>query len=88
MHDPGYQDHHIAEQAAARQDGYSDELIDGLENVVRIPTLRHQEINGWYGRKNEDFGGLSPREYLRGKSWEERVRVGQYALVRHGVLKP
>jgi hypothetical protein len=84
----GYQDHHIVEQEAARRDGFSDAVIDGRDKFVRIPTLRHDEISGWYGRNNRDFGGKSPREYLWGKPWSERTRVGHEALVRHGVLKP
>jgi hypothetical protein len=83
-----YNDHHIVEQAPAERDGFPRSEIDAPSNVVRIPTLRHWQINGWYGRPNKDFGGLSPREYLRGKSWDERVRVGRDALVKFGVLKP
>jgi len=83
----GYEVHHIVEQTAAR-DGHSREDIDGPDNLVRIPTLKHWEITGWYMTPNEDFGYLSPREYLRGKSWEEKRRVGLDALIDSGVLKP
>jgi hypothetical protein len=31
---------------------------------------------------------MSPREYLRGKSWNERVDVGWDALIKRGVVKP
>jgi hypothetical protein len=55
---------------------------------VRVPTLKHWEITGWYMTKNKDFGGVSPRDYLRGKSWDEKVRVGRDALIRYKVLKP
>jgi hypothetical protein len=37
---------------------------------------------------NVDFGGLSPREYLSDKSWEERRQVGRSALIIFKVLKP
>lgn len=84
----GYQLHHIVEQTPAAQDGYPRSMIDSADNVVRIPTLKHWEITAWYQTRSDQFGGLSPREYLRGKSWEERRRVGLEALVRHGVLKP
>jgi hypothetical protein len=84
----GYEIHHIAEQDAAEKDGFPRSLIDSSENVVRIPTLKHWEITGWFMTPNEDFGGTSPRAYLRGKTWAERVRVGQDALVKFGVLKP
>jgi hypothetical protein len=84
----GYQRHHIVEQTPAEQDGYSRTLIDGPENLVRIPTLKHREITSWYQAKNETFGFRSPREYLQGKSWDERRRVGIQALIDAGVLEP
>jgi hypothetical protein len=84
----GYQDHHIVEQTEARRDGYPESMIGGAENVVRIPTLKHREITNWYQTKNPDYGGMRPRDYLRGKTWEERRRVGLKALIDVGVLKP
>jgi hypothetical protein len=84
----GYNIHHIVEQTPAGDDGFSDDLIDGPENLVRIPTLRHWQITTWFQTGNDEFDGLSPREYLRGESWDERMRIGKYALVKFGVLKP
>jgi hypothetical protein len=37
---------------------------------------------------NDAYGGVSPREYLRGKDWEERRKVGLDALIDAGVLEP
>jgi len=51
-------------------------------------ATQHWEITGWYMIPNKDFGGVSPREYLKGKDWAERVRVGRDALIKVGVLKP
>lgn len=84
---PGYDIHHIVEQTPAEQEEFPRSRIDAPENLVRIPTLKHWEINAWYQTPNEDFDGRSPREYLRGKSWSERTHVGQDALVRAGILK-
>jgi hypothetical protein len=84
----GYNIHHIVEQTSAAQDGFPQSMIDAPENLVRISTFVHWEINAWYSTPNDEFGGLSPRDYLRGKSWDERVRVGEMALVRFGVLAP
>jgi hypothetical protein len=84
----GYDIHHIVEQTSAEQDGFPRRMIDAPEYLVRIPTLKHWEINAWYQTKNDEFGGLSPRDYLRGESWVERIRVGHSALVKFGVLKP
>jgi hypothetical protein len=84
----GYDIHHIAEQTSAEQDGFPRSKIHGPENLVRIPRFKHWEITGWYMTKNKAYGELSPREYLRGKDWQERTRIGLRALIRHGVLKP
>jgi hypothetical protein len=85
--EPGYDIHHIVEKDSAKKDGFPPWIINGPENLVRIPRFKHWEITGWYMTGNEDYGGLSPRDYLRGKDWDERTRVGLRALIRHGVLK-
>jgi hypothetical protein len=84
----GYDVHHIVEQKAAEKDGYPRSKIDAPENLVRIPTLKHWQITAWYMTRNDAFGRLSPREFLQGKDWSERVQVGRKALILYGVLKP
>jgi hypothetical protein len=84
----GYDIHHIVEQTPAAKDGFPRSMIDAPENLVRIPTLKHWQINGWFSTPNRRFGGLSPRDYLRGKDWQERVRIGRDALIYFGVLRP
>jgi hypothetical protein len=83
-----YDKHHVVEQASAKEDGIPDAMIDSSDNLVRIPTFKHWQITGWFQTQNKDFGGLSPRDYLRGRSWKERRRVGLDALVRFGILRP
>lgn len=39
-------------------------------------------------RGNDDFGGLSPREFLAGETWDEKRKVGLKALIDAGVLQP
>jgi hypothetical protein len=84
----GYDIHHIVEQAQAENDGFTREQIDSSTNLVQIPRMKHWEINGWYQTKNEDYGGLTPREYLSGRNWDVRRSVGLGALRIYGVLKP
>ncbi len=84
----GYDVHHIVEQTAADREGHSGAAIDGPDNLVSIPRLKHWEITGWYMRGNDRYGGLSPRAYLQGKSWNERRQVGLEALIDAGVLRP
>jgi len=83
----GYDIHHIVEQGPARKDGFSEEVINGRDNLVQIPRFQHWRINEWFATKNDDFGGVPPRDHLRGKDWEERRRVGLDALAEFGVLK-
>jgi hypothetical protein len=85
---PGYDIHHIVEQSSAEEDGFTRDVIDSPNNLVRIPRIKHWEINAWYQTANRDFGGLTPREYLSGRNWEIRRSVGLEALTKAGVLKP
>lgn len=80
----GYDIHHIVERAA----GFPREMIEAPDNLVRIPTLKHWQLTGWYMTPNKDFGGLTPRAYLKGKDWAEHARVGKIALIKVGVMKP
>lgn len=84
----GYNIHHVVEQTSAAQDGFPRSMIDAPENLVCVSTFVHWQINAWYSTPNENFGGLSPRNYLRGRSWDERWQVGIIALRLFGVLAP
>ncbi len=84
---PGYHRHHIVEQGPARAERFPSSMIDGRNNVVSVPIYKHREITAWYQKPNPRFGGKSPREHLRGKSWEERTNVGLHALRLFEVLK-
>ncbi|RBP15451.1 hypothetical protein DFR50_1087 [Roseiarcus fermentans] len=83
----GYEDHHIVEQATANPDGSERALMDSPDNLARIPAAKHWDLNRWYETRREQFDDLTPRQYLRGKSWEERRRVGLRGLQYVGVLK-
>ena len=79
--------HHIVERTRAIRDGIDPAWVDGPENLVRIPTLKHWELNRWYESENKRFGGLVPRAYLQGKSEKERYNVGLEGLEAVKVLK-
>jgi hypothetical protein len=84
----GYNIHHIVEQTPAELDGFPRSMIDAPDNLVRIPALKHWEINRWYETKNENYDQVTPRAYVRDKDWSGRTRVGLDALIESGVLKP
>ena len=83
----GYDDHHIILRSARGPD-ITESRIEGLDNIVRIPRYRHWQINRWYETPNDLYGGLRPREYLQGRSWDEQRRVGIDMLRKFGVLQP
>jgi len=78
----GYERHHIVEG----QHRSVDELanwkrfpgrLESRDNLVLIPYYKHVEVSSWYSTSNrQEFGGKTPREFLRGKGWDE-----QYELV-------
>jgi hypothetical protein len=80
--------HHIVEQTPGRDAKFGEDQIEGSDNLVRISRIQHWRINKWYQTPNADYEGLSPREYLQDRSWEERYRVGLKALRQFGVLQP
>ncbi|MBS0528195.1 MAG: hypothetical protein JSS22_02230 [Proteobacteria bacterium] len=85
--EPGYQTHHIVGQFEQNRLQFGDGLIYSRENEVRIPVVKHMDISRFYSTPNAQFGGLSPRDYLRGKSWDEQMQVGLNVLKRFGVLQ-
>ncbi len=85
---PGYDIHHIVEREGARADGFSSEVINNSKNLVRIPRMKHWEINAWYQKPNPDYNWQTPREYLSGRSWAVKRAAGLRALRKAGVLKP
>jgi hypothetical protein len=46
----------------------------------------HLDINGWYSTPNAKYDGLSPRDYLRGKSWDGQMQVSLSVLKQHRVI--
>ena len=85
----GYHDHHIAEEAAAYEAGDPESLIQGRDNRVRIPVLKHIEITRYYSTKVEQEDGTrsSPRDRLKGTDFETRREFGLDILRKYGVLK-
>jgi hypothetical protein len=89
---PGYEIHHIVEAQKNSADPQSNALrfpdqIESRANLVRVPYWKHVEISSWYSAKNERYGGLTPRQHLRGKTWDEQYVLGLQILRDIGVLK-
>jgi hypothetical protein len=88
----GYEIHHIVEAQRRPDDPQRNskrfpDRIDSRENLVRVPYWKHVEISSWYSTPNKELGGLTPREFLRGKNWEDQYQKGIEILRQFGVLK-
>ena len=75
--------HHVVEQ----ESGFSDRELNNTENIVRIPRGRHWLVTSLMMRRRECLGGLSYRQWLKGKSFEEHRRVGLLGLREAEALK-
>ena len=53
-----------------------------------IPRWKQWELNRWYETERPELGRQTPREYLKDKSWQERLKVGLQGLREVGGLKP
>ena len=84
----GYDRHHIVERTPALDDDLDPSRIGGRENLILVPTMKHWEITAWYATRNKEYRGLSPREYVRGRDFDERLKFGLDVLRDFGVLKP
>lgn len=82
----GYEKHHIVEDGP-NKGKISDELLQGKDNLVSIPYYIHRDISDFYSRSNKDYDGKTPRDYLRGKSFEEQYKFGLDMLRKFGALK-
>ncbi len=65
----GYDIHHIVEKEAARKAGFPEEWIEGPDNLVRIPRLKHWLITAEYSDQRRAlmplYGHLDPQVRLK-----------------------
>jgi hypothetical protein len=83
----GYEVHHIVEQWRKKSGEFSEDEIEDPSNKVRIPYYQHKMIQSFYQTPNEQYGGLTPREYLSNKSFDEQLEFGKDVLRKFGVMK-
>jgi hypothetical protein len=83
--DPDRDWHHIVEKGA----NFPEWMKHNTVNMVKIPRAKHWEITQFYSTPNKDwpYYGLSPREWLHGRSWEEHFEHGIDILKRFRGLK-
>ncbi len=82
----GYQNHHIVGQGDYNSD-IDKSLIESDDNIVRIPEYKHIDLNAYYQMPDPELGNMTPRDYLRGKSFEEQLEFGKKILRKFGIMK-
>ena len=80
----GYDIHHIVERASGITGNIPVSWLEGPENLVRIPTLKHWELNSWFETRNRDYGWLTPRAVCPRKGSERSLRSWPGGLRRWG----
>jgi hypothetical protein len=77
--------HDIVEQTAGNVGRFGAEAIHNAQDVIRLPTEIHREINAYYSSKQAFTKGLTVREWLRTQSLEEQLRRGRELLEQYAI---
>lgn len=79
--------HHIVEQGP-NAGSIPQTDLQSTGNIIRLPKLLHEEVSSWYSTPQMTEEGLqTPRQYLRGKSFEFQRNYGLDALRTMGIIK-
>jgi hypothetical protein len=85
--DEGEEIHHIVEQSQIGGD-ITNRMVQSTDNVIKIPRLLHEEINSIYATRRSLGGGMvSPREYLKGRPFDEQRSFGLDTLREVGIVR-
>jgi hypothetical protein len=93
----GYQRHHSVEQnpdnlaksaVAATIDKFGRAAVDDSSNIVWVPTLKHQQITGYYNSlENAKLPGIRHRDVVNELDFAGQRDAGLEALCLFGVLQ-
>ncbi len=82
----GYQYHHIAE-AGINEGAIPISRLQSTDNIIRIPTLLHEEISAAYGRSAPTARNMSLRQWLKGQSYQMQYDYGLNVMRELGILR-
>ena len=88
--DDGYAWHHIVEQSQIGKSGFAPEQIHNVRNVVQIPSgysgSVHAKITATYNSIQNFTNGMTLRNWLSTKSFEEQLEFGLEVLKEYGTV--
>lgn len=79
--------HHIVEQNPSNLSRFGSEAIHNTNNIIALPHGKgsiHALISGHYSSKATFTNGLTVREWLRSKSFDEQYNYGVNILKYYG----
>jgi hypothetical protein len=82
----GQQYHHIVEQGP-NADSISAIQLQSTENIIRLPTLLHEEVSAVYGKAAPEAPGMTLRQWLREKPYEFQYQYGLKVLRDLAILR-
>ena len=75
----GCQYHHIVTQGGANADNIPVEQLQNTDNIIRLPTLLHEAVNGEYLKSAPDGSGMN--------IYQSRLQTQPYEIQREEGLK-
>ena len=79
--------HHIVEQSQIKKSGFSSTKVNNVKNIISIPHGKgtvHAKISGFYSSKPDFTNGLTVRQWLSTKSFDEQFNYGMKILKKYG----
>lgn len=79
---PGYEIHHIVEEQATSRNAqgnsrvFSEEQLQGRDNLVRIPYWKHRQISDWYSTTEQELRSADTERIATRKELGRTLRVG------------
>jgi len=84
---PGSQYHHIVTQGGANEDNIPPEKLHNTDDIVILPTLLHEAVNGEYLKPSPYDPNISIYEWLQTQPYEVQYEEGLKILRRLHLLK-
>jgi hypothetical protein len=82
----GYQYHHIVTQGGANADNIPAEQLQNTDNVIRLPTLLHEAVNGEYARVKQGTD-ITEYEWVQTQPYDVQREEGLRILRNLNILK-
>lgn len=79
----GYEWHHIVERSQMKRSGFTSEMVNNTDNIVRIDKETHRKLTALYNSKVEGTNMLV-RDWLKDMTFEQQYEYGLQMLEKVG----